>query len=232
LSPYLSVVVGENEPKGRSRKYHLLYRSNTRVTRTRNLSTLADALFSEIEGLGFPDRNDAIYLNAGVVGVNGTIGLAATDLISFMADLGRVVERSRLTLPLQAFVAADPETGRILPLPRTLELPKDARERIAALAPPNDEPPRLVVDQPRRVDIVFTEFQAAEEEGEPPARPGRSTAFAVAELAALVTNMRQLGLGALEGLATMAQQARRYELRGDRARPMLEAMTSVLRASS
>ena len=35
------MVVGESEPDGRSRKYHILYRGNTRVTKTRNLATLA-----------------------------------------------------------------------------------------------------------------------------------------------------------------------------------------------
>ena len=54
------MVVGESEPDGRSRKYHILYRGNTRVTKTRNLATVADALFTEIEGLGFPERDDAI----------------------------------------------------------------------------------------------------------------------------------------------------------------------------
>ena len=229
LTPYLSVVVGEPEPDGRSRKYHILYRGDTRVTKTRNLATVADALFTEIEGLGFPERDDAMYLNAGLVAVNGTVGLASTDLISHLASSGRVVERSQLTLPAETYVAADPKSGQLIPIPRTVEIPKDGARRIADLLPANDERPRLVVDAPRRVDVVFTEFN--QDEGDDPARPGTSAAKAVAEFAGLVTNISRLGVDALEGLATLVRHARPYELRGDRARPMLEAMTSVLRSS-
>ena len=229
-NPYLSVVVPEPEPASRSRKYHILYRDRTRVCKTRNLGALADSLFAELEGPGLAERDDFIILNAGVLGINGTTALTSTELISFVSELGRVVERSRLILPRESFVAIDPESGQIVPLPRSVRIPPGARDRIASLAPPNDEPLRLGLEQPRRVDLVLGEYAAQEGEESPPARPGRSVGFAVADLAWMAVNTRVLGVAVLEGLAALVQGAKTYELRQDRARPMLEAMASVLRA--
>src|SRR5207247_10915628 len=126
---------------GRYRKDHSWYGARTRFWKTRTLATLADSLFAEMNGAGYSERDDAIFLNAGLLAANGTVGLASTELISFVADLGRVVERSEITLPVASFAAVDPASGEIVPLPRSFDLPQDARDRIAALAPPKDERP-------------------------------------------------------------------------------------------
>src|SRR5438270_796805 len=78
---------------------------------------------------------DAIYLEHGMVGINGTTALAPAGLLAQFGGVGRHVDRSGLWLSTARCVGVDPTTGMILSAPQLSEVPADAIEALRRILP-------------------------------------------------------------------------------------------------
>src|SRR6476620_9321208 len=61
-----SVVVPEPPAGGKAKEFCILYKGSTAIIRTLDPVTLGRGLLAELEGLGFRERDDAVYVTASV----------------------------------------------------------------------------------------------------------------------------------------------------------------------
>ena len=67
-----SVVVPEPPADGKAKEFCILYKGSTAIVRTLDPVTLGRGLLAELEGLGFHERDDAVYVTASIVDVRGS----------------------------------------------------------------------------------------------------------------------------------------------------------------
>ena len=123
------------------------------------------------------------------------VGLVPPILAPYLGTLGhRALERFGLQLPVSTFVAIEAESGRVPPLPRMLDVPADALERLAEIHAVDGRERRGTVDAPIDVDVVC--FIGLAEEPVRAYSPGRAAHL----LATRALNLDQIGGGGLEGV--------------------------------
>jgi hypothetical protein len=220
--PYYSVLVGEADGSGNGngsgsgngkrmgRPFNVLYREGTAMVRDLGLAPVASGLLAELETFLFPERDDAVYLDAAVIDVAGVPVLVPGIFVPFLASMGRGLERAGIRVPLGRSVAVDPADGRVLPVRPVLDVPRGAVEEAAALAPGNGNGRRgrrLAADEPVTVEVVCSVGFA--EEPVTAVTPGT----AVYRLASHGLNLRRGGRAALEGLSRLVARARAVEIR-------------------
>jgi hypothetical protein len=127
------VIAGGEEDRIRARKrFHILYQGNQRIIRTKDIGTLARALFAEIERALLPQREDAVYLGTPPIAMDGKIALVPDFYRSTLARLGRRPELAGLRLSVERMVAVD-ETGRVIPVTPRVETPDGAVDRVTKM---------------------------------------------------------------------------------------------------
>jgi hypothetical protein len=241
---YSIVVAGgdpDEDPNSRKR-FHILYRGSSQVVRTLDLATLGRALFAELESVQFPDRDDAIYVDAAALATDGRIALIPGNYLPTMWKLSRRLHQAGVLLPLARTIAVDRETGQVIPTTPKLEVPDDAIETLTetvgaeasavlgvagARREGNAHLERWVLRDPTAPVAVLT---TGAEEG--PRQP-QSTGQAVYRLAGMTMNLPKIGPSALEGLSLLAQQAQCYQFFGAAGTParrtrLLNDITSSL----
>jgi hypothetical protein len=223
-----SLVVSDGSGNGSrpGRKFHVLYRFGTALVKSLYLPTVLRALFSELESLTFSERDDAIFANAGLVGSNGSLALGPGSLSLILDRLGRRVQRAGLRFSPSRFVAIDPRSGKVIPMPSQLEFPRSALNRLERLATGDrvDDRHGLVLEGPTSLDAVFDYADA--EALEPISR-----ALVVTRLARTVTNFPKFGKAALETLAQLVQGTPCLALGKPDNRAILAAISSVMTRS-
>src|SRR5712691_3178844 len=130
-----SVVVPEPPAHGKAKEFCILYKGSTAIVRTLDPITLGRGLLSELDGLGFHERDDAVYVTASIVDVGGAPTLVPSSLAPGLAKLGRRAGKLGVGIPGELTVAIDLETASVVPVRRTLDVPDDALERLAAACP-------------------------------------------------------------------------------------------------
>lgn len=220
--PYLSVVVegGEADGNRRGKGFHILYRRTTPVVRTLHLPTLARALIAELESLTFHKREDAIYIQATLIGADGAIAVAPEGLVSMFAKLGRRVDRQGMRLPGTTYVAVDLDTGRITPVRPTLDIPGDAVDRLEEMAGTNGQGDRIFVDAPVTPDMVF-KYVA----GDSPLLKPVSRGEVLGLLAMGAVNLQRVRRSAVDGLARMLEATPCYGLPWGDPKDLLTSMS-------
>jgi hypothetical protein len=151
---YSVVIGGGEEERIRARKhFHILYQGSQRVFRTKDIGSLAHALFAEIERGLLPQRDDAIYLGTPAIAMDGKIALVPDFYRSTLARLGRRPELAGLRLPVERMVAVD-DAGRVTPISPQLEIPDDAVDRVTKMF---DDAAPLVhrIDRPMSPDVII-----------------------------------------------------------------------------
>lgn len=222
--PSYSVVVGEPSA-GRSKNFHILYQQTLTIARTLDLGSLVRTLLSELEGVTFLDRDDAIYADCRAVSFDGGTALVPAILVPYVQEMGRHVERSGLVMPEETAVAIDPETAELVPLRPELQLPNDALQRLARVLPMNGHAGRRQTYGRRDIDLVFsindleTPFERV------------SSGVALYRLASHVLNFDKLGGTALEGTARVIERAQSFTLDSAAPKDMLEGLTGAIRFS-
>jgi hypothetical protein len=221
---YYSLVIARSEEQGQLGKgFHILYRGTSAIVRTLHLPTLARGLIQELESLTFPQREDAIYLDAALMYSNGATAITPSNLVSYIGKLGRRVDRSGVQLPGSTHVAVDPQSGWLVPIRSVLEIPGDAVERAGELTSSNGHrADRRFVEESLDPDMVLT-FAGSELALQPVSR-----GQALHRLASYAMNLERLGGGALEGLRTFIERKRCYTLGNGDAKGLLETVSRAL----
>ncbi len=221
--PYFSVVVdgGEENGDSRGRGYHILYRGIAVMVRTLHLPTVGRALFSELEALSFRDREDLLYLDNSLAASGGKTALLPQFMVSFIAGLGqRRVGRAGLSLSAESSVAVEPRSGRVVPVPRTLDVSNDSVEWLGDGS--DGQTDRVFVEEPFMPDVVLTHGVAEELDG-------ISRARVLSRLTAGVFNLKRVGRSALEGLGRTIAAAPCHAIPIVDAKETLKAVTASLR---
>jgi hypothetical protein len=217
------VIAGGEQDRIRARKrFHILYQGNERILRTKDIGTLAHALFAEIERGLLPERDDAIYLGTPAVAMDGKIALVPDFYRSTLARLGRRPELAGFRLPVERMVAVD-DVGRVLPVTPQLEIPDDAVDLVTKMFGNGAASvPRL--DRPVSPEVVvgYVPNSVPEDHMQPLSR-GR----ALYCLANDLMNMPKVGgERALDALARLVEGAGCYSYYSDVSTP--EARTRML----
>jgi hypothetical protein len=224
--PRFSVVVAGAKGERSGKQFHILYKQTMAVVRTMDITTLGRALLEEIEAINFRERDDAIYAEAAILASNGTRALVPGRLTPFLGRLGRrQIERSGIFLPGTMYVTVDPESGQVVPAPRTLKIPGDAMERLSEIAPTNAAPDRFFVQEPSRADVVFWIDNMTQEPFHPVSR-----GFVLGRLWTWTLNGPRLGKAAVEGLTRLVEPTRCYGIPITESRDMLQNIADAIRS--
>jgi hypothetical protein len=221
-----SVVVSDgNGDRGSrpGRQFHVLYRHDSPLVRTLHLPTLVRSLFAELDSLTFSQRDDAMFVGAGLVASNGSLALGPGAMSMYLDRLGRRVERAGLRLAAARFVAVDPRSGQVIPVPSQLDISPNAVARLGTVIP-SDRPDNrhgLVLEGPTSVDAIF-DFSDGE------ALVPMSRALVVSRLARGVPNFPKFGKKGLEALARLVQGTPCLGLGRPQPAAMLEILSSGL----
>jgi hypothetical protein len=220
-----SVVVsdGKGDRGQPGRKFHVLYRHDSPMVRTLHLPTLVRSLLAELDSLTFSQRDDLMFMGAGLVASNGSVALGPGAMSMYLDRLGRRVERAGLRLAPARFVAVDPRSGQIVPVPSQLDVSPNAVARLGTVFP-SDRPDNrhgLVLDGPTEVDAIF-DFSDGE------ALSPMSRALVVSRLARGVANFPKFGKEGLEALARLVQGTPCLGLGRPQPAAMLEILSSGL----
>jgi hypothetical protein len=226
--PVYSIVTGEDPGRGAVAKerYHILYKGTIAIARTRDIETLVQTFRSDLESYLFEDRDDAIFADMNLVSRGGVNALVPASIVPFIGTLGRRrLDRSGLTLPAETAVALEPGTGRVVPIARKVELAQGWRELLAETFPPNGRDPRVVVEEPTRVDVVVSIGW-----GDEPAAPV-SKGIGLYRLATHVTNLELLGGETVANLIPVVERARCFEMASAKPAEMLGALLRVFESA-
>ncbi len=221
-APYYSIRVAEENDDGVGKRFHVVYEESRALVKTLHLREAYDCLIAQFEHVAARGRSDAIYVDAGLVTLDGVVALVPPILPPYLRTLGhRLLERSRLTLPISNYVALEPETGLVVDTRPAVNPSADAFAALDRIAPPFGESPAAPGD-PLRADIVC--FLGLPEESVLPYSPGQAAHV----LAARILNLPEVGGEALETIAELVTNARCLEIRSTTPKETLGVLTGLL----
>jgi hypothetical protein len=207
--PFYSLMIANGGARN-VKRFHILYREAIALTRSFDPTDLGRALISELEGLLFENRDDALYAKLGAMTGMETVAVVPSEIIPYLDMLGSRVRRAGITLGDAQYVAIDPETGRLIPITPMLDVPWDAPEALRSIRSGAGNG-RLSIDRSTRVDVAFS-TSVVDDPVSPIGRP-----LTLYRLASQAVNLRKLGLSGLEGLAKLVEGSRCLELSSARA---------------
>jgi hypothetical protein len=222
--PVYSIVIADQADgqKLAKEQYHVLYRGTIAIVKTTDISTLVRTFRADLEQYYFPDRDDAIFADMNLLSVGGVNALVPAVLVPFVETLGRRrIARTPLSLPAETYVAIESGSNRVIPIRPMIELAEGWLEALSEAVPGNGKDPRPVVDEPTRVDVV-----ASIGWGSDPLIPV-TRGIGLHRLASHVANLEILGGRGVEGLASMVEGARCYELASLKPAEMLQALLQL-----
>lgn len=191
---YSIVVTDETSVRGR-RPLHTIYSDCGTIARSEDVSAIKEALLADLDTLDARTRDDAIFVDAGVVELDGLRALVPSPVISAAAEQGRMAERQRLVLPLVMRSAIDPTTGFVIPIARRTPSPE------SSAGSSNATRRFFVVRDPVEVSLVIGFSPVSDE-------PHRITrAAALYQLASATLNLPAIGPRALRGLGLLVSRA-------------------------
>ena len=201
-----SVVMPEPPADGRPKEFCILYKGSAAILRTLDPVTLGRGLLAELEGLGFHQREDALYMIASIVDVNGVPALVPSQIVPGLARLGRRAAKLGVGIPGEQTVCIDVETASVVPIRKSLEVPTDALERLAVACPWQGRDGLRFVQGPEVVKAILVPARDPETEWQQ-SRKG----YTLANLAGWTLNLEKVGGRGLEALGRFVQQAQCYE---------------------
>lgn len=215
-----SVAIGDEGPASTS--IHTLYRGIVPLVRSRRVSTLARTLLDELEAFSYPRRDDAVFVYATLVELEGLNVLIPSYLAPYLSRSRRLIEARGIRMSTGPAVAVDPRTGRLRSAPTHLDLPRGAAGHFSSAEP---SPPEVVrIDRSLGVDAVCWFDRAVEDAVRPVSR-----ARALYTLASDTANLETMAGTALEALGRLVRDAECLEIRGDTPRAMLSALVDAVR---
>ncbi|HEU0303126.1 MAG TPA: hypothetical protein VFR32_00960 [Gaiellaceae bacterium] len=222
-APYYSVLFGASENGKVGQSYHILYEESRALVRTLDLRTLGEVLVGQFEHVAAAERSDLVFLDEALVRLGDVYALVPPIIPPYLANLSRrVIDRTGLKLPGTTYVALDPASGAIVPAGLTLDLPTDAPEALAALAPTKRREELARVTEPVRPDLVS--FIGLAEERVTRYSPARAAQI----LATRILNIDQVGGAGVEAVATLVRGTPCYETRSAQVEETLEILVELL----
>jgi hypothetical protein len=206
-SPTYSIVVEDDTPsEGRvGRGYNILYVGTTDIARTLDLRFLARCLLRQIDAIGYHARDDALFLESGLVEVGGSPHLVPAILVPMLSKSRRRAEKRGLYAPGGRVAALDLDTGELVAPPLSLEIPADALDRLAEHMPSMDGVrDRFPIEDGERRMVGAVIGLGPGQQELVSMRPRSET---VLDLVVNAMNLKLLGGRALRSLATMAAAA-------------------------
>jgi hypothetical protein len=225
IDPYYSILIGEGDGRG-TKHFHILYEESRELVRTLDVKKVGKALLSQVSAFQLVDRTDAVYVEAGLATINGRNILLPGDLAQWLAASShwRKLERAGIELSFETAWALAPDGGRLLPVQVPLDVPDDAVERLAELAPSSNGDAPISPTQPVVLDAVALNGLGEEVRPFPPG----SVAFEVAQK---VRNLGALGAEALPTVRRLAESVPGYEFPAWNGQMMLDHMVATFGAA-
>ena len=222
--PHYSVVVPEGNGDGSARKAKIFYRMTAPIVRTFDIHTLGRAFLTEMACHQAARVPDAIYLESVLLAGHGRTVLVPAPLMAHLAKQGRRAADLGISFPIARYTMVDTATGRVIPPPRTLDVPSGLMD----LLPPastngHREPERIVVEDPISVDAVCVLGPI------PVPVTTVSRAYALNRIGVTAGNIQQLGGAGLQALGRMIESAETYCLGDAPSGQMLASVDRVLR---
>jgi hypothetical protein len=229
--PFYSIVVADDREGAigsrANRRFHILYRGTTQVVRTSHLPTVGRVLLNELETLQCSERDDATYIDAGVVSTEGKTALVPGPLVSYLGKAARYAERTGLSLSASRPLAVERGSGRVSPVRPELRFPRDSLERLTHIVPADGTPSRPFLEEPVDVNALFTYVALADEPVQSIPR-GRALHY----FAANVMNFGVMRGEALETLGRVIQTAKCYQLSDAPAPKVIDSLSAALQSLS
>lgn len=156
-----SVVVADGVIEyGRvGRGFNILYAGTADVARTLDRRLLARCLLREIDARRHPARNDAVFIRAGVLDVDGCLALVPSLLVPSLVAARRRAEKRRIHAPSGTVATLDLGTGELIAPDVSIDLPQDALEMLEEQIPAetSDVRERFPIEngERRRLDVVI-----------------------------------------------------------------------------
>jgi hypothetical protein len=223
VAPYYSVLVAEEDDGQVGKRFHVLYEESRALVKTLDLGQVGEALVAQFEHVGAADRDDAVYLNAGLVTYGDVVALVPPILPPYLATVGhRAIDRSGLRLPVVNLVAVGPGSARVVPVEPRIDVPASAFEALDAIAPVGPRNSQVEMNGPVEVDVVC--FLGLQEESVVPSSPGNSLYL----LATRILNLEQVGGEGLRTVARMVDLARGVEIRSTSVKETLKSLVQAL----
>ncbi len=223
--PAYSIVIAEVSGQGglAKERYHILYKGTIAIIKTPDILTLVRTFLSDLEMFFFQDRSDAIFADMNVVSLNGVNALVPSTVIPYIGTLGRRrLGRTGLTLPAETAVAMAPGTGRVVPIEPMVELPGGALDLLTEVVPGDGRDPRMVVEGPTAIDVVLSVAWG------PELLAPVSKGIGLYRLGSHVVNLELLGGEAVQGVRSIVEKARCYEMAAATPAEMLDALLQIL----
>jgi hypothetical protein len=226
--PTYSVVAedGVGTPDRIGRRYNILYVGTSDVARTLDLRFLARCLLRQIDSIGYHERDDAVFLEAGVVEIAGSRSLIPKYLVPALCGARRRAEKRGIYAPGGMVAALDLRTGELIAPRGSLDLPSDALERLAAYVPAGVNGGRdhfPVEDGERTVAASVIGLAVGQEEAVAP-KPRPETAL---DLAVNVKNMTVLGGRTLRAIAATVSAADCRGIRWSNTNEMIDTIAAA-----
>ncbi len=162
-----SVVVPEPPAGGKAKEFCILYKGSTAIIRTLDPVTLGRGLLAELEGLGFHERDDAVYVMASLVDVREPRPSCLRRSHRGSRSSAAAPRSSGSGSPVSSTIAIDVETASVVPVRHTLDVPGDALERLANACPWEGRDGLRFVEEPEEIRALLVPA------GDPRLRCGR-----------------------------------------------------------
>jgi hypothetical protein len=219
---YYSIRVAEETDDGVGKRFHVVYEESRALVKTLHLREAYDCLIAQFEHVAARGRSDAIYVDAGLVTLDGVVALVPPILPPYLRTLShRVVERAGLTLPVANYVALERGTGLIVDTGPAVRPSADALAALDQIAPSANGPSSPASE---RLQTDFVCFLGLPEEAVLPYSPGQAAHV----LAARILNLPEIGGEALETIAELVMQAHCLEIRSTTPKETLGVLRDLL----
>jgi hypothetical protein len=230
--PTYSVVVedGKRGDDRVGRRYNILYLGTTDIARSLDLRFLARCLLRQIDSIGYREREDAVFLEAGLVDIAGSPRLINSAVVPKLAAARRRAEKRGLYAPGGMVAALDLDTGELVAPRLSLELPADAFDRLEEHVPAGSDGvrDRLPIEdgERRAVGTVIGLGVGQQELAAAMSRPQ-----AVLQLASKAMNLEVLGGRALGSIAAMVAETECRGASWSNTNEMIEAIALAAETS-
>jgi hypothetical protein len=212
-----------SEERRVGRGYNILYFGTWDVARTLDLRFLARCLLRQIDSFGYHERDDALFLDAGVVDVAGSPTLVPSIVVPRLCKARRRAEKRGLYSPGGMVSALDLNTGELVAPELSLDVPDDAIDRLERSLPEsaNGTHDRFPIEdgERRSVGAVIGLGLGQAELVMPRSRPET-----VLDLAMNAKNMPLLAGRALRSIAAMVASASTRSIRWSNETELIEAV--------
>jgi hypothetical protein len=203
---------------------HILYSGTLDVVRSTDLRAVARAFLAEVESVTFPLRDDAVYLEASVIANTDRTILIPSLMVPLINTAARRFPASMgIRLPGLVSVALDPESGRLVPVKRTLAIDPDAIGTIPDVFPVDGHDDRVFVDREMPIDRVVVFPQVWD-----PGVRAASRGTALFGLSRQIRNIRMIGGQGVTTLGRVLAAADVLEVQWGSSRQFVEMVIEIV----